>query len=117
MLEEQGHLVLGELVRSASGGDMIESARSAWIGIHTAAVLASRLDGIALCDTNLLFYYQNRLAPYGVAWDVIAPQNAVSLLSTSPAQAAQPAPSEGRGVRAAGSGRRAEPSLPRGAAS
>jgi glycerol-3-phosphate O-acyltransferase len=72
-LEKQGCVVLGEHVRRASGGDVVEHALRAFAGYHSAPVLDSRPDGIALCDTNLLFYYQNRLAAYGVAWDAIAP--------------------------------------------
>jgi glycerol-3-phosphate O-acyltransferase len=47
-------------------------------------VLDSRPDGIAICDTNLLFYYQNRLAAHGVAWDVIAPPGVPSGLQVQP---------------------------------
>lgn len=72
-LEEQGCVVLGQDVRRGTGGDIIERALRAFSGYHEAPVLASRADGIALCDTNLLFYYQNRLAAHGVVWDVIAP--------------------------------------------
>ncbi|AUX26634.1 hypothetical protein SOCEGT47_072040 [Sorangium cellulosum] len=83
-LERQGCIVLGEDVRLGSGGDIIERALRAFAGYHSAPVLASRPDGIALCDTNLLFYYQNRLAAHGVAWDVIAPPGVPTGLPVQP---------------------------------
>lgn len=73
-MELRGRVVLGDYLRQASGGDIIERAMRAFQGFHGAPVLQSRPDGLALCDTNLLFYYQNRLAAHGVAWDVIGPQ-------------------------------------------
>jgi glycerol-3-phosphate O-acyltransferase len=72
-LERAGEIVVGDDVRRASGGDVVERALRAFGGYHSSPVLAPRSDGIALCDTNLLFYYQNRLAAHGVAWDAIAP--------------------------------------------
>jgi glycerol-3-phosphate O-acyltransferase len=51
----------------------VELALAAFAGYHAQPVLASRPDGIASVDPNLLFYYQNRLAAHGMAWDVIAP--------------------------------------------
>jgi len=61
-LEAKGCIVLGQDVRHGTGGDIVARALRAFRGYHAAPVLASRPDGIALCDTNLLFYYQNRLA-------------------------------------------------------
>ena len=72
-LEKDGEIVLGDFVRSASGGDILERALRAFGGYHSSPVIASRPEGIALCDTNLLFYYQNRLAAHGVVWDLLAP--------------------------------------------
>jgi glycerol-3-phosphate O-acyltransferase len=72
-VERAGGIVLGDAVRRASGGDLVEAALRAFAGYHTAPVLRSTPEGVMLCDTNLLFYYQNRLAAHGVAWDVIAP--------------------------------------------
>ncbi len=63
----------GDVVRRASGGDIVEGAVRAFASYHQAPVLRSVPEGIVLCDTNLLFYYQNRLAGHGLAWDVIAP--------------------------------------------
>ena len=72
-MEQRGEIVLGDFFRSASGGDIVERAIRAFSGYHASPVLAARREGVALCDTNLLFYYQNRLAAHGLAWDVIAP--------------------------------------------
>ena len=72
-LARTGDIVLSSHVRTASGGDIVESALRAFAGYHSAPVLRSKPDGITLSDTNLLFYYQNRLAAHGLAWDVIAP--------------------------------------------
>jgi len=72
-VEREGGVVVGEAVRRASGGDIVEVALRAFASYHTAPVLRSGPEGIVLCDTNLLFYYQNRLAAHGLAWDVIAP--------------------------------------------
>lgn len=79
-MEKQGRVVLGDIVRTASGGDILERALQAFSGFHATQVLASRSDGIGICDTNLLFYYQNRLAAHGVGWDVIAPPGTPSTL-------------------------------------
>jgi len=72
-LERDGGVRVSEVVRRASGGDIVEGALRAFAGYHTSPVLRSVPEGIVLCDTNLLFYYQNRLAAHGLAWDVIAP--------------------------------------------
>jgi glycerol-3-phosphate O-acyltransferase len=73
MLEEGRGIVASSYIRAASGGDILESAIRAFSGYHSQPVLQSRPEGITICDTNLLFYYQNRLAAHGLAWDVIAP--------------------------------------------
>ncbi len=70
-MEKRGEVVLGEFVRAASGGDLIERALRAFDGYHETPVLVSRREGIAVHDPELLFYYQNRLAPHGLAWDVL----------------------------------------------
>jgi glycerol-3-phosphate O-acyltransferase len=75
-LERAGEIVCAPLLRKASGGDIVEGALRAFAGYHSAPVLRSRPDGLVLSDTNLLFYYQNRLAAHGLAWDVIAPPGA-----------------------------------------
>jgi glycerol-3-phosphate O-acyltransferase len=75
-LERAGEIRCADNIRTASGGDIVESALRAFAGYHSAPVLRSKPDGICLSDTNLLFYYQNRLAAHGLAWDVIAPTGA-----------------------------------------
>jgi glycerol-3-phosphate O-acyltransferase len=72
-IEKQGGVVVSDTIRRASGGDIVEAALRAFAGYHTSPVLRSLPEGICLADTNLLFYYQNRLAAHGLAWDVIAP--------------------------------------------
>jgi glycerol-3-phosphate O-acyltransferase len=75
-LELEGAVRASDTVRRASGGDIIEGALRAFAGYHTAPVLRSTPEGVVISDTNLLFYYQNRLAAHGLAWDVIAPPGA-----------------------------------------
>ena len=72
-LEREGGVVVSDTIRRASGGDIVESAVRAFASYHSAPVLRSVPEGIVICDTNLLFYYQNRLAAHGLGWDVIAP--------------------------------------------
>lgn len=72
-VERAGQVRVSSLLRTASGGDLLEGALRAFGGYHASPVLISRPEGITLSDTNLLFYYQNRLAAHGLAWDVIAP--------------------------------------------
>jgi glycerol-3-phosphate O-acyltransferase len=90
-LERAGRIALGEHLRSASGGDIVERALRAFAGYHASPVLESRPDGVALHNPNLLFYYQNRLAAHGLAWDVIAPPGSVPLYSMLAAPPAAPA--------------------------
>jgi glycerol-3-phosphate O-acyltransferase len=70
-MESRGEVRLNDFVRAASGGDLVERALRAFAGYHTTPVLISRREGIAMQDPSLLFYYQNRLASHGVAWDVL----------------------------------------------
>lgn len=72
-LEREGGARASDFVRRASGGDIVERALRAFGGYHSSHVLRPVPEGIVLCDTNLLFYYQNRLAAHGLSWDVIAP--------------------------------------------
>lgn len=72
-IEAKGGIRLSDTLRRASGGDIIEAALRAFAGYHSTPVLVSKPEGIAIGDTNLLFYYQNRLAAHGLSWDVIAP--------------------------------------------
>jgi glycerol-3-phosphate O-acyltransferase len=72
-MEGQGRVRLSEFLRTGSGGDIVERAVRSFAGYHTTRAIESRSNGIAVCDPNLLFYYQNRLAAHGLAWDTLAP--------------------------------------------
>jgi len=64
---------------------VLDDALRAFAGYHTQEVLAPRGSELVLRDTRLLFYYQNRLAAHGLAFDAIAPQLAgVPRLATPP---------------------------------
>lgn len=71
-LERRGVVRTGGVFRKASGGDAVERAVRAFAGYHTSPVLRPRTDGVAIADPNLVFYYQNRLAGHGLAWDTLA---------------------------------------------
>ena len=87
-LEREGGVRVSEVVRRASGGDILEGALRAFGGYHKSAVLRSDPEGVVLADTNLLFYYQNRLAAHGLGWDVIAPPGTLPARAPSIAKAA-----------------------------
>jgi glycerol-3-phosphate O-acyltransferase len=72
-LERAGQVRLVDTMRRASGGDIVAQAMAAFSGYHRQPVIAPRPDGIALRDTSLLFYYQNRLGAHGLA---LAPERA-----------------------------------------
>ncbi len=72
-LEREGAVIASDLVRRASGGDIVESALAAFRAFHTSPALRPVPEGLVISDTNLLFYYQNRLAAHGLAWDTLAP--------------------------------------------
>jgi len=74
VLEEKGELVLGPAVKSKSGAAILDDALKAFAGYHTHEVLTPRGSDLVLYDTRLLFYYQNRLAAHGLAFDAIAPK-------------------------------------------
>jgi glycerol-3-phosphate O-acyltransferase len=67
-LERSGDIRVSDHIRNCSGGDIVSQAERAFSGFHTSQVIEPRPDGIALQDTNLLFYYQNRLAHHGLAF-------------------------------------------------
>ena len=68
-MEKRGEARCADFVRTGSGGDLIERALRAYSGYHSTPVLVSRQGGISVQDPELLFYYQNRLASHGLAWD------------------------------------------------
>ena len=91
--EKRGEVRLGDFVRGASGGDLLERALRAFAGYHSTPVLIPKRDGIAIGDTKLLFYYQNRLASHGVGWDVLGGRTtraAGSAVSSSPGLGSSP---------------------------
>jgi glycerol-3-phosphate O-acyltransferase len=67
--ERSGAVRLSSSVSKCSGGDIVSQAMRAFRGYHTTPVIESRADGVALRDTNLLFYYQNRLCEHGLGWN------------------------------------------------
>jgi glycerol-3-phosphate O-acyltransferase len=74
-MEEKGELVLAPTLKNARGDDVLTLALRAFAtGYHTSPVLTPRGNDVVLEDTNLLFYYQNRLAAHGLAYDAIAPK-------------------------------------------
>lgn len=99
-LEDQGEIALAPNLRGRRGDDIVDDALRAFAGYHTNEVLAPRGSELVLRDTRLLFYYQNRLAAHGLAFDAIAPKGtaaatykapAVRPAATAPAKATSPA--------------------------
>jgi glycerol-3-phosphate O-acyltransferase len=84
-MEARGEVRCGEFVRAASGGDLLERALRAFAGFHSSPVIESRRDGIAIANTELLFYYQNRLAAHGLAWDTLGGAQARPSAANAPA--------------------------------
>lgn len=74
VLEDQGEIVMAPGLRGKRGDAVVEDALRAFAGYHTQEVLAPRGSELVLRDTRLLFYYQNRLAAHGLAFDAIAPK-------------------------------------------
>jgi glycerol-3-phosphate O-acyltransferase len=73
-LESRGGIVLGPTLRRVDGTKALDDAIRAFAGYHTHEVLAARGPDLVLRDTRLLFYYQNRLAAHGLAFDAIPPR-------------------------------------------
>jgi glycerol-3-phosphate O-acyltransferase len=72
-LEAKGQIVLSPGMKGKRGDAIVDDALRAFAGYHTHEVLAPRGAELVLRDTRLLFYYQNRLAAHGLAFDAIAP--------------------------------------------
>jgi glycerol-3-phosphate O-acyltransferase len=72
-LEGRGEIHLSPTVKGKRGDAILDDALRAFAGYHTDEVLAPRGAELVLRDTRLLFYYQNRLAAHGLAFDAIAP--------------------------------------------
>lgn len=73
-LEDQGEIAIAPNLRGRRGDEIVDEALRAFAGYHTNEVLAPRGSELVLRDTRLLFYYQNRLAAHGLAFDAIAPK-------------------------------------------
>jgi glycerol-3-phosphate O-acyltransferase len=73
-LEEKGAIVMAPALKGKRGDVVVGDALRAFAGYHTQEVLAPRGNELVLRDTRLLFYYQNRLAAHGLAFDAIAPK-------------------------------------------
>lgn len=74
VLEDQGAIVAAPTLKGKRGDTLVDDALRAFAGYHTQEVLAPRGSELVLRDTRLLFYYQNRLAAHGLAFDAIAPK-------------------------------------------
>jgi glycerol-3-phosphate O-acyltransferase len=74
VLEDQGEIVVAPTLKGKRGDALVDDALRAFAGYHTQEVLAPRGSELVLRDTRLLFYYQNRLAAHGLAFDAIAPK-------------------------------------------
>jgi glycerol-3-phosphate O-acyltransferase len=68
-LADSGALVLAHGLERADGAAVLEQAVRAFAGYHTHEVLSPHGTDLVLRDTRLLFYYQNRLAAHGLAFD------------------------------------------------
>lgn len=78
-LEAAGGIVMAPNLKGRRGDSVLDEALRAFAGYHTQEVLTPRGGELVLRDTRLLFYYQNRMAAHGLAYDAIAPKG------TSPA--------------------------------
>ncbi len=74
--EARGEAVLAPNVKGRSPEALVEDALRAFAGYHTQEVLVPRGSELVLGDTRLLFYYQNRLAAHGLAFDALGPKGA-----------------------------------------
>ena len=70
-LERKGQIVASPALRNRDGEGVLEDALRAFAGYHVEEVLSPRGDDLVLADTRLLFYYQNRLAFHGLAYDAL----------------------------------------------
>ena len=73
-LETDQKLVLAPQLVGARAPHVVDSALRAFAGYHTTPVIAQGATDLVLEDTRLLFYYQNRLAAHGLAFDAIKPK-------------------------------------------
>jgi glycerol-3-phosphate O-acyltransferase len=71
--EARQELVLGPSVAKHDASSVLDEALRALSGYHSSAAIVADGANLVLTDTRLLFYYQNRLAAHGLAYDAIAP--------------------------------------------
>jgi glycerol-3-phosphate O-acyltransferase len=90
VMEDAGEITTAPTLKGKRGDEVLDDAIRAFAGYHTQEVLAPRGSELVLRDTRLLFYYQNRLAAHGLAFDAIAPKMAGA--SSAVAKAAPKAP-------------------------
>ncbi len=74
VMEGRGEIVLAPSLGAARPDAVVAAALRAFAGYHTSSVLVAGATDIILEDTRLLFYYQNRLAAHGLAFDAIKPR-------------------------------------------
>jgi glycerol-3-phosphate O-acyltransferase len=75
-LEKDAKIVLApQLTNMTKPAQVVDSALKAFAGYHTNPVIAVGATDLVLEDTRLLFYYQNRLAAHGLAFDAIKPRH------------------------------------------
>lgn len=72
--EARSELVLAPSLHLARPAKVLSDALTAFAGYHTHPVLVAGATDLVLGDTRLIFYYQNRLAAHGFAYDALAPK-------------------------------------------
>ena len=72
-MEQRNEIVVAAALRFARPRAVLDAALRAFAGYHANPVLLARGTDLVLEDTRLLFYYQNRLAAHGVAYDALKP--------------------------------------------
>jgi glycerol-3-phosphate O-acyltransferase len=72
--ESRGELVLAPSVTKRDAATVLDEALRALSGFHASAAIVPQGANLVLTNTQLLFYYQNRLAAHGLAFDAIAPR-------------------------------------------
>ncbi len=70
-LERRGQIVVAPALKHRDAAGVLEDALRALAGYHAEDVLSPRGEDLALSHTRLLFYYQNRLALHGLAFDAL----------------------------------------------
>jgi glycerol-3-phosphate O-acyltransferase len=66
-LERQGSIRCSRALRQADAGRLLDEALATFGTYHVVPVLERRDDRVFVRDPGLLFYYQNRLAGYGLS--------------------------------------------------